>query len=68
MASGDDLVRYITEQVVTYMDTPKEVRKQIKQIHKQEKEDWQVRWFGMVPLAIRMLTKQVRSKATSPKG
>jgi hypothetical protein len=28
MAKSDDLVKYITQQVVTYIDTPKEVRQQ----------------------------------------
>jgi hypothetical protein len=69
MAKGDELVKFITEQVVTYIETPKEVRKQAKQSSKQHKESWQTRWFGMLPLAIRMLIQQARkSKGTPPQG
>ncbi|OPA81176.1 hypothetical protein BVG16_02270 [Paenibacillus selenitireducens] len=45
---GDELVKYITERVVVYMETPKEVRKQ----NKQSKEPWVLRWFGYAPYSI----------------
>ena len=55
MAKSDDLVKYITQQVATYIDTPKEVRQQAKASKKVQKEDWKTKWFGMLPLAVRML-------------
>jgi hypothetical protein len=60
---GEDLVKFITEQVVTYMETPKEDRKQAKEDTKAQRESWQTRWFGLIPLAIRMLMEQ-RHKET----
>ena len=45
---GDELklVKYITEQVVTYMETPREERR------KGVKEPWSTKWFGMIPISL----------------
>ncbi|MNI68781.1 hypothetical protein D3C73_1244930 [compost metagenome] len=61
MAHGDDLVKFITQQVVTYIETPKEVRQQAKVSSKEQRESWTVRWFGMIPMSIRMGVQQMRS-------
>ena len=53
VASGNDLIRHITERVVRYIDTPKETRREAKQTGK-PKETWQYRWFGMMPVAIQV--------------
>jgi hypothetical protein len=63
---GDELIKFLTEQVVTYFETPKEVRKHAKQINKINKENWQSRWFGMLPLAIRMMSQQFRKNKRTP--
>jgi hypothetical protein len=68
MAKGDELVKFITERVVTYIETPKEVRQQTKLNNKVQKEHWQIRWFGMVPLALRMLVKRRNNKRTPPEA
>lgn len=52
MASGDELVKYITERVVSYIETPKEERQRQKL-----KEPWAVKWFGMIPLSLSLWTK-----------
>lgn len=62
MAKSNDLVKYITQQVVTYIETPREVRQQVKAISKEQRESWQTRWFGMLPLATRMLIDQAKPK------
>ncbi|SDO30265.1 YqzE-like protein [Paenibacillus sp. yr247] len=62
MAKSDELVKYITQQVVTYIDTPRDVRQQAKAMNKEQRENWQTRWFGMLPLAARMLIDQVKPK------
>ena len=65
MAKGDELVKYITVQVVEYFNTTPE-RKQQK---KAAKEPWQTRWFGMLPLAVsvwgRNREERRRSKTNS---
>ncbi|NOV00692.1 YqzE family protein [Paenibacillus planticolens] len=62
MAKSDELVKYITQQVVTYIDTPRDVRQQAKAMNKEKREHWQTRWFGMLPLAARMLFDQFKPK------
>ncbi|WP_106766286.1 YqzE family protein [Paenibacillus faecalis] len=57
MASSNDLIKYITERVVNYIDTPKEVRKQGRR-----KEPWTVRWFGMIPFSMSLWKKDIVSK------
>jgi hypothetical protein len=66
MAKIDDLIKYITERVITYFETPKEVRKQTRVSQKEQKEQWQYRWFGMLPLALRMWCRYVRKKKNTP--
>jgi hypothetical protein len=66
MAKGDEWIKFLMEQVVTYIETPKEVRKHAKLINKLNKESWQSRWFGMLPLAIRMMAQQFRKNKRTP--
>jgi hypothetical protein len=63
---GEELIKFLAEQVATYFETPKEVRKHAKQINKVNKESWQSRWFGMLPLAIGMLAQQFRKNKRTP--
>lgn len=57
MASGDDLIKYITERVVHYIDTPKDVRRKAK-----VKESWTTRWFGMIPFSMSLWKEDVTTK------
>lgn len=69
MAKSDDLIKYITERVVTYIDTPRDVRREKRKLVKRRKEHWAVRWFGMVPFSIRMWVdrqKERRAKKRTP--
>lgn len=60
MAKGsDDLVKYITQQVVVYMDTPKEQRKP-----KPAKEHWAMRWFGYSGYSLVQWMSHLHSKST----
>lgn len=52
MAKTEDFVKYVTVQIVKYIDTPKEVRRQHRAIRREMREHWSVRWFGMVPLSL----------------
>ncbi|MCC2686192.1 MAG: hypothetical protein K0R75_3091 [Paenibacillaceae bacterium] len=59
MAKSDELVKYITQRVVEYIDTPKEVRRENKQAVKtREREPGLQRWFGMIPDSIRIWLQQ----------
>jgi len=49
MASdGEELVKYITEKVVVYMENPRSSRARSEE----PKQPWSQKWFGMVPLGI----------------
>ncbi|NGM84471.1 YqzE family protein [Paenibacillus sp. 7124] len=61
MASdGEDLVKYITEKVVVYMESPRESRGRSRA----GKQPWSQRWFGMLPvgLSIWRSSRKVRDK------
>ncbi|TVX92619.1 YqzE family protein [Paenibacillus agilis] len=68
MAKKEDLIKYITKQVVTYVDTPQSERQERrKEQRKRPREHWMVRWFGLVPFSIGMWTEHVKgSKAEQP--
>lgn len=55
MAKGQEIVKYVTEKVVQYIDTPSDHRKQQRLQRKQSSEPWAVRWFGLIPLSISMM-------------
>lgn len=56
MAKSDELVTYITQRIVRYMETPRDVRRQRKEI----REPWYTKWFGMLPFALSMWIKSSR--------
>jgi hypothetical protein len=62
VAKGDELVKYVTEQLLTYIEMPRDLRKQAKAAQKEARESWQYRWFGMLPVAIRMWMEGLRLK------
>lgn len=49
---GSELVKYMTEQLVAYMETPAETRKQSRTSAKAAREPWLTRWFGWGPLSL----------------
>ncbi|MEO2214042.1 YqzE family protein [Paenibacillus amylolyticus] len=72
MAKSDELVKYITQRVVHYIDTPKEERKG----RTKRKEPWAMKWFGMIPFAVSLwvgkkekeFDTQSRKRSSSGKG
>lgn len=65
---SDELIKYITEQVVTYMETPAEIRKEQRKSLQSQKEAWSSKWFGMVPIAIQMWMGGWNSKKRTPQS
>ncbi|GAC89673.1 hypothetical protein KN10_0109 [Anoxybacillus flavithermus NBRC 109594] len=60
--AGNDYVKFMTEQVVKYLDQPRDERKkqrqQKKEFKKQQKQPFLYRWFGVIPYAIILLFKR----------
>lgn len=50
--SSQEYVKFLTQRLVKYMETPKSQRE------KKPKESFAYRWFGMLPLAIGMLFRR----------
>ncbi|GGF70022.1 hypothetical protein GCM10010912_14070 [Paenibacillus albidus] len=46
-SSGEELVKYITEKVVVYIEDPRS----IKERRAAAKQPWSQKWFGMLPLS-----------------
>ncbi|MDF2669923.1 MAG: hypothetical protein K0R67_2229 [Paenibacillus sp.] len=61
---SEDLIKYITEQVVTFMETPADVRKENRKVLRGQKEPWKSRWFGMIPFAISMWLEERKTNFT----
>lgn len=55
MAKGQEIVKYMTQKVVQYIETPSDLRKAERLARKQRSEPWQTRWFGMIPMSLSML-------------
>lgn len=51
LIASQDLLRYVTEQLVRYMENPKKLRKEVKAA----KEPWQLRWFGQIPTSLYLI-------------
>lgn len=58
MASANDLIRDMTERFVRYIETPKETRRAARP--SRPKEAWQYRWFGLVPVALKVWEARLR--------
>ncbi|MFS0861531.1 YqzE family protein [Fredinandcohnia sp. 179-A 10B2 NHS] len=56
--STNDYVKFVTQQIVSYIDKPKEVRKQTRQQRKEELPPLSNRWFGVLPLAFSLIFKK----------
>ena len=59
--STNDYVRFVTRVCVSYMDAPKEDRKQKKEQRRAEKEPFMNKWFGVMPLSL-CFYRNVKSK------
>ncbi|TCT26950.1 YqzE-like protein [Melghiribacillus thermohalophilus] len=52
--SGNDLVKMMTQELLKYMHTPKVERKRKKELKKAQKEARAIRYFGLIPFALKM--------------
>ncbi|WP_309123309.1 YqzE family protein [Paenibacillus sp.] len=66
MAKGEEIVKYVTQKVVQYIDTPSDRRKRERELRRRKNEPWTTRWFGMIPMSVSMLFG--RGKKAPPAG
>lgn len=60
--SVNDYVKFMTQEIVQYMDKPKDDRKKQRQQKKQERQPFAVRWFGVLPYALIMMKSRQKNK------
>lgn len=58
LLSNNDYVKYMTQRIVKYMDTPKDQRKKQKEERKQQDIAYSNKWFGVLPFAVRLLIQK----------
>jgi hypothetical protein len=58
MAAGTDVVKYLTQRIVKYLDEPKSVRRERKRSRKKEKEPILTFLFGVLPMSIGLVFKK----------
>lgn len=58
LLSNNDYVKYMTQRIVKYMDTPKDQRKKQKEERKQQDIAYSNKWFGVLPFAFRLLIQK----------
>ncbi|MGG3889234.1 YqzE family protein [Metabacillus fastidiosus] len=57
--STNDYVKYVTQQLVKYMDTPKEERKQKKEEKKKvDVQPYSNQWLGILPFAFKLIVNK----------
>lgn len=56
--SGNDYIKFMTEQVVTYIDLPSDERKKRKEQHREKKQTYTNRWLGVLPFAVKILLRK----------
>ncbi|QHS22741.1 YqzE family protein [Virgibacillus sp. MSP4-1] len=60
--SGNEIVKYMTQELTKYMQLPKDEREQRKSRRKNEKSSRSNRYFGMLPAAFKMFWDGKRKK------
>ncbi len=56
--SNNEYVKFMTQRIVKYMDTPKDERKKTKEDQKKEEMTVSNKWFGVFPFAFRLLIQK----------
>lgn len=56
--SGNDYLKYITEEVVAYLDMTREEKKESKEQRKSENQKLSNQWFGILPMSLKLFMKK----------
>ncbi|MDC3415505.1 YqzE family protein [Aquibacillus salsiterrae] len=62
--SGNDYVKFMTQEIVKYMDMPQEERKKRKQNRTEQEYHLSNKWFGILPFAFKLLVKKKSSSSS----
>jgi hypothetical protein len=65
MSDGSDYLRYVTQRVVTYWETPK--APEYRRERRQHREPWVTLWFGqLLPIGIRVWLNGRKTETGQP--
>lgn len=62
MAAGNDVIKYLTQKLVRYMDEPKAVRKERRISKKSEREPLLTYLFGVVPMGLGLAFRRKKKR------
>ncbi|MFG6494210.1 YqzE family protein [Fictibacillus sp. UD] len=62
MAAGTDVIKFLTQKIVKYLDEPKAVRKERRISKKNEREPLLTYLFGVVPMGLGLAFRKKRRK------
>ena len=57
LMSGNNYLKFMTEEFVKYYNDPKDVRKKKREAEKLERSAYLNRWFGVLPFTLKMFIK-----------
>ncbi|GGE23067.1 hypothetical protein GCM10011571_26420 [Marinithermofilum abyssi] len=61
--SSQDFLKYLVQEMVKYMETPKAERKEARLSRKQVRPGWKQHWFGMIPFSLHMYAKRQKNRS-----
>ena len=53
--SGNDYLKFMTEQVISYMELPSEEKRKRKEAQKRDASLYANKWFGMLPFTLKIM-------------
>ncbi|KGX85003.1 YqzE family protein [Pontibacillus marinus] len=62
--SGNDYVKFMTQEIVRYMDLPQEEKKKRKEEKKHQKTPISNQMFGVLPFALKFFFKRDKNKSS----
>ncbi|WWL78483.1 YqzE family protein [Bacillus altitudinis] len=63
----NDYVKYMTQEIIKYMNTPRDERKEHKQEKMETKPPFSQRLFGVLPFGFSMMLKKKSTSSSSTK-
>ncbi|MEC5422267.1 YqzE family protein [Virgibacillus sp. C22-A2] len=56
--SGSDYLKYMTQQVVAYLELPSSERKERRKVQKLKRPLYTSRWLGIIPFALKVFMRK----------
>lgn len=60
--STNDYLKFLVQEMVKYMDTPRDQRKEARSVRRQQRMPWTYRLFGMVPFGMKMFASKHKKR------